>query len=215
MKAMCGYMRRQSKLSFGRRSEEILMAGNQPENRVRNRILWITRTGVLIAMLITLQWLTAGTQVFAGQYITGTCVNCVLAVSALAAGLHSGICVALMSPFFAFLLKIGPAVPQIVPCIAMGNIAFVLSLNFLIGKHSLSSWKKYAGLLISACVKFIVLFVLVTKIFIPLMGEGLAPKQITMFTTMFSWSQLITALLGGLIAMLILPVIQKFIKKRR
>ena len=40
--------------------------------KIHDRILWVTRTGILIALLITLQWLTAGTQAFAGQYITGS-----------------------------------------------------------------------------------------------------------------------------------------------
>ena len=191
------------------------MSEHQPLNRNHKRILWSTRTGVLIALLITLQWLTAGTQAFAGQYITGTCVNCVLAVSALAAGLYSGICVALLSPFFAFLLKIGPAVPQIVPCIAAGNVAFVLLLYFMTNREGLSLLKQYAGLIIAAFGKFVVLYVLVTKLFVPLMGENLAPKQVALFTTMFSWPQLITALLGGAAAISIIPFVKKAIEKRR
>ena len=191
------------------------MPGGDRKNMNHKRILWITRTGVLVALLIAFQWLTAGTQVFAGQYITGTCVNCVLAVAALVAGLYSAVCVAVLSPFFAFLLKIGPAIPQIVPCIAVGNVAFVLLLYFLVIKGSLSLWRKYIGLTVSAFGKFAVLFILVTKILVPLMSESLAPKQITMLTAMFSWPQLITALLGGFIAVSILPAIGKFIKKRR
>jgi len=191
------------------------MNNKNSKNMLHNRILWITRTGILTALLITLQWLTAGTQAFAGQYITGTCVNCILAVSVLVAGLSSGICVALLSPFFAFLLKIGPAVPQIVPCIAAGNIAFVLVLHFLVKGEGMRSWKRWTGLLAAALGKFLVLYTLVTKLFIPLMGENLSSKQVTLFSAMFSWPQLVTALLGGFAAMLILPMIQKPINKRR
>ena len=56
-------------------------------NPINQRVVWITRTAVFIALLIALQWLTAGTQVFAGQYIIGTCVNCVLAVAVLLGGM--------------------------------------------------------------------------------------------------------------------------------
>ena len=45
------------------------------------KILWITETAIMLALLITLQWATASTQAFAGQYITGSCVNAVLAVT--------------------------------------------------------------------------------------------------------------------------------------
>ena len=142
-------------------------------------------------------------------------MNCILAVSVLLAGVSSGICVALFSPFFAFLLKIGPAVPQIVPCIAAGNIAFVVVLHFLVKGEGMRSWKRWTGLLAAALGKFLVLYTLVTKLFIPLMGENLSSKQVTLFTTMFSWPQLVTALLGGFATMLILPMIQKAINKRR
>ena len=44
------------------------------------RILWITETAVMTALLIVLQ--TAAKA--GGQYVTGSCVNAVLAVSVLA-----------------------------------------------------------------------------------------------------------------------------------
>ena len=87
----------------------------------------LTETAVMTALLIVLQAVTKPT----GQYITGTCVNAVLAVSVLAAGLWSGIAVALLSPLFAFLLGIGPQLPPIVPSIAVGNLVFVLLLGLL------------------------------------------------------------------------------------
>ena len=87
-----------------------------------SKILWITRTAVLLALLIALQWATAGTQVFAGQYITGSCVNAVLAVAVLFSGVWSGVTIALLSPFFAKALGIGPQLIQIVPAIAAGNL---------------------------------------------------------------------------------------------
>ena len=44
------------------------------------RILWITETAVMTALLIVLQTATKA----GGQYVTGSCVNAVLAVSAAA-----------------------------------------------------------------------------------------------------------------------------------
>ena len=75
------------------------------------RILWITETAVMTALLIVLQTATKA----GGQYVTGSCVNAVLAVSVLAVGVWSGVVVALLSPFFAFLLGIGPQLLPIVP----------------------------------------------------------------------------------------------------
>lgn len=181
-------------------------------NHTNQRIRWITRTAVLIALLIALQWLTAGTQVFAGQYITGTCVNCILAVAALFGGVWSGIVVAVLSPFCAFLLGIGPKLIQIVPCIALGNAVFTLCLYAAANQKSVVLWRQIIGVILSAAAKFAVLYIAVVQVVIPAMGAALAEKQVQTFTVMFSWPQLVTALLGGTAALLILPVLRKAIK---
>ena len=72
---------------------------------MNKKTLWITETAVMIALLVALQWATKPL----GQFVTGSCVNLVLGVSVLVGGLWCGLTVALVSPFFAFLLGIGPA----------------------------------------------------------------------------------------------------------
>lgn len=181
---------------------------------LRGRVLWITRTAVLAALLITLQWATAGTQAFAGQYITGSLVNCVLAVAALFGGVGCGAVVAVLSPFAAFLLGIGPKLIQIVPCIALGNLVYVLVLYLLCGKQSCPAWRQALSLVAAAAAKFFVLFVAVVKVVIPVMGDSLKAPQIQTFTAMFSWPQLVTALLGGALALLLLPLLRKAVKNR-
>ena len=175
-------------------------------------VIFLTRTAVLIALLIALQWGTGFTQAFAGQYITGSLVNCVLAVAALFGGIWSGVIVACISPFCAFLLGIGPKLIQIVPCIALGNVTFVVILYLLSNKCN-HSWQKAGAFIAAALGKFLVLFVAVVKVVIPAMGSGLKPPQVATFTAMFSWPQLVTALLGGALAYLILPVIKKAVRK--
>ncbi len=182
-------------------------------NPSRNRILWITRTGILTALLVVLQYVTSGTQAFAGQYITGSCVNAVLAVAVLVAGVWSGATVAVISPFCAKLFGIGPQLIQIVPAIAAGNLAFVLALHFLIGGKERAIWQKLVGLAVSAAAKFGTLFVLVVKVIVPMMAANLKPKQIATFSTMFSWPQLVTALIGGALALSIVPILKKALKR--
>ena len=176
-------------------------------------VLWITRTAVMIALLITLQWATSGTQAFAGQYITGTLVNCVLAVAVVLCGVSGGIVVAAVSPFFAFFLGIGPKLLQIIPCIALGNVVYVVLLHLLLGQHGNKLWKNVLGVLLAAAAKFAALYLAVVKVFIPVMGTALKAPQIQTFTAMFSWPQLVTALLGGMLALLILPILRKAIRK--
>ena len=175
---------------------------------MRNKILWITRTAVMVALLITLQWATSGL----GQFVTGSCVNAVLVVATLAAGIWSGVAVALLSPFCAFLLGIGPKLIQIVPAIALGNVVLVLLVALLLGGKALSWWRKVLGVVASATAKFLVLYLAVVQVVIPLMGEALKPKQVETFTAMFSWPQLVTALIGTTVAVLIVPMIRKAMK---
>lgn len=177
------------------------------------KILWITRTGVLIALLVVLQWATAGTSAFAGQYITGSCVNAVLAAAALTAGVWSGVVVAILSPFCAFLLGIGPKLIQLVPAIALGNLVFVVVLSCAIGTERRPLWRQALGLVGAAGLKFAVLYVAVVRVILPLLASGLKPPQVAAFTAMFSYPQMITALIGGTVALLIAPVIRKAIQK--
>lgn len=181
--------------------------------QVHSRVLWITQTAVLVALLIALQWASAGTQAFAGQYITGSLVNCVLALAALLAGVWSGVVVAILSPFFAFLLGIGPKLIQIVPCIALGNLVYVLVLWLLLGEKVQPVWYRGLGLAAAAVGKFLTLYIAVVKVVIPVMGSGLKAPQIRTFTAMFSWPQLVTALIGGTVALLILPLVRKAVRK--
>ena len=175
---------------------------------MKNKILRITRTAVMVALLVTLQWVTSGL----GQFVTGSCVNAVLVVATLAAGIWSGVAVALISPFCAFLLGIGPNLIQIVPAIALGNVALVLLAAWLLGGKALFWWGKAFGIAAAAAGKFLVLYLAVVQVFIPLMGEALKPKQVETFTAMFSWPQLVTALIGTTVAVLIVPLIRKAIK---
>ena len=177
---------------------------------IQSNTRWLTRTAVLIALLIALQWATAGTQVFAGQYITGSLVNAVLAVAVLLGGISCGVVVAVLSPFFAFLLGIGPKLFPIIPCIALGNTVFVVVLSLI---SKLKLWNRFLAAVVSAFAKFATLYIAVVQVFIPFFGNNLKPGQVQTFTAMFSWPQLITALIGGSLALLLLPALNKAIKK--
>lgn len=173
------------------------------------KVLWLTRTAVLIALLVALQWATSGF----GQFVTGSCVNAVLAVASLFGGLWCGVVVALVSPFCAYLVGVGPALIQIVPMIALGNLAYAVMLHYTMGGKNLPLVQQGVCMALSAVAKFVVLYMGVVHVFIPLMGDGLKAPQIATFTTMFSWPQLVTALIGGTVALVIVPVLKKALKQ--
>ena len=169
---------------------------------MKNKTRWITETAIMLALLVILQAVTKS----AGQIVTGSYVNAVLAVSVLVSGLSSGLTVALISPFAAFLLGIGPQLLPIVPAIALGNAVFVLMLSRLCGKKP-PVWRKALAVAGSAGTKFLTLHLVVVRFLCNVLP--LKQPQIATFSTMFTWPQLITALIGGTAALLIVPVIRK------
>lgn len=187
---------------------------------MNKKIRWITETAVMLALLICLQW--AGSFVpeqMTKQLITGSFVNAVLAVTVLMVGLSSGITVALISPVFAYFLKIAPNFITVLP-IMVGNVCFVVLLRLICGKTMKPVWKQPIALAAAAVVKFGVLYVLVVKIICgvasgALLGKKLgsvvllAPPMLKMLPTMFAWPQLVTALIGGTLALVIVPTLRK------
>ncbi len=174
-----------------------------------NKSIWLVRTAALIALLVALQWATAGL----GQLVTGSCVNAVLALAVLISGLWSGVTVALLSPFCAFLLGIGPKIIALIPAIAAGNLVLVLVLHLLLPALNAPLWRRGLGVAAAAGAKALSLYLLVVQLILPIMGDGLKPQQVKTFSAMFSWPQLVTALIGSALAVLAAPVIRKAIRK--
>ena len=186
---------------------------------MNRKVLWITETAVLLALLVSLQAITKPL----GQIVTGSCVNAVLAVAVLVAGMSSGITVAIISPIFAFLFGIAPNFITVLP-IMIGNVCFVVLLGLIAGKKLRPLWRQPVALAAAAVVKFGVLYLLVVEVICGL-AQGLllgkkigsivvrAPPMLELLPTMFAWPQLITALIGGTIALLIAPLIKKAIHR--
>lgn len=168
------------------------------------KTLFITRTAAMLALLIVLQAATKNL----GQFVTGSCVNAVLAAAALIGGFASGLIVAVVSPFLAFLLGIGPKLIEVVPAIAIGNLTLVAILCAIKGDAALNRAIKWIA---ASFGKFLVLYLLVVQLLCRVMT--LPEKMIATFSTMFSWPQLVTALIGSGIVLLILPILQKAIRK--
>lgn len=194
-------------LQFRPRLGIITIKTGKEAAKMKQKTIWITETAVLTALLIILQTVTKA----GGQFVTGSCVNAVLAVAVLAAGLWSGVTVALLSPFFAFLLGIGPQLFQIIPAIALGNLVFVLVLWAIAGKKDAPIWRQIVAWLAAAVCKFLTLYLVVVQLLCRILP--LQEKQIAMFSAMFSWPQLVTALIGGGIALLIAPLLRRALKR--
>ena len=150
---------------------------------------WIARTAICLALLLCLQFVTKSL----GQFVTGSCVNLVIAMAALIGGLWSGLTVAIVSPFCAYLLGIGPAFVALVPCVALGNAVYALIFGLLVRAFLLK--KKAVAAIISMALGAVLKF--------------LPQAKYATVTAAFTWPQLITALIGGVLALLVGPLVMK------
>ena len=171
----------------------------------RGKIIWITRTAMFIALLIVMQAVTAP---LGNTLITGSLVNMMLAVSVIFGGLWSGIAVAFISPFFASVFGIAPPFPVIIPFIAAGNGALVIVWYFVSKLNFQKLWVSLAAMILGAVAKFLVLYVGVTMLVVPII-LGLPEPQASVISGVFSFPQLITALIGGTTALLVSPMVMR------
>ena len=181
---------------------------------MNKKLRWITETAIMLALLVTLQTLTKPM----GQLVTGSCVNTVLAVAALVGGLSCGLTVALISPVLAFLLGIAPQILT-VPAIMVGNAVFVLLLSLLADKTGKKLVKQVLAWIVAAVAKFAALYAIVVLLICGVLSESLLASgvmkapMLTALPATFSWPQLVTALIGGAVALLICPVLRKALHK--
>ncbi len=165
-----------------------------------------------IALVILAQWagnlLPAG-AVIAGpftmkQLLTGSLVNCVLFVFTAIAGVWSGVTVGLLSAVLASIIGVGPQIMPIVPLIACGNA--ILCVVFWLVAEKLKA-KNIPGAIAAAVVKCGFLWATVA----PLLGvlTNVPEKQVKAMSIMFSWPQGVTALVGGALALIIIPRLKK------
>ncbi len=125
------------------------------------------------------------------QLITGSIVNAVLFISTLTLGIEAGILIGFLPSLvslFAGLLPV--ALLPMIPYIILGNSILVLIFGALKNKSLLG------GIIVASFVKFLFLY-FSSSLVIELFIHKSLPAGII---SMMAWPQLITALVGGLIA---------------
>ena len=170
---------------------------------------YIAYTALFTALTLVLQVATAPF----GQLVTGSAVNFVLIAVCLLIGLRSAITVAVVAPIAASLIGIGSGMLQLVPVIIIGNAVFVsvFALVIRIMKKLNRILSNTAALLISSAAKYASLYIGVLKIAVPMLG--LPEKAAAKLSASFGVIQLFTALIGGALAMVTVPLIKKAIKR--
>lgn len=175
---------------------------------MNHSVKWITRTAVALALLVAAQALTKA----GGQLVTGSCVNLLLAVSAGVLGFSSGAVIAVVSPFLAYLLGIAQSPILVVPGTAVGNLVYVAVIALLakVLRDKLPKVHMFPAIVAAALLKFAALYLVVVKLIVPALNVP-AEKAAALSAT-FSTPQLITALIGGVLAALVVPLLRKALK---
>jgi hypothetical protein len=152
-------------------------------------------TLVNLAQFATLLAIAVFAPVFHNQIITGSLVNASLFLAAATLGLEGAILIGLLPSAFALLFGTLPMVlTPIIPFIILSNILLIL---FVV---SFKEYHKGLVFLGAAVMKFLFLF-LVSSWAISLLFKGNLAHTASI---MFSWPQLLTALIGGTIALVII-----------
>jgi len=171
------------------------------------KVIFITRTAVLIAITVVLQALTLQ---LGNQFLTGSVVNMMLILSVMTSGITTGLVVSIFTPILPTLFGFGPVWP-VVPFIAMGNMALVSAWHFIGNREIINRYVSYIiAMVAGAAGKFIVLYIGIVQLVMPFI-LGLPENHI--MSVLFSWPQLVTAAIGGVCAMLVLPPLLKALKK--
>jgi len=166
------------------------------------KIRFMTRTALLLALVVTVQ--LAGRLIPNNNFIVGPLVNACLLVSTALAGIWSGIIISAAAPFTSLINNHAPVAAALLPFapfVAAGNAIYVLSYYLLRKKSAV------IGIGIGAALKFAFLYSAI-NIFLQIFSF---PKFAKVLTVLFGWPQLVTALLGGAIALAAIKVLKNSI----
>ncbi len=150
---------------------------------------WLARTSLLAALLVVIQGLALP------QMITGSAVNAVLFLASVLSGLAGGLIIGAFSPLIAVLRGTVPAaLAPAIPLIALGNITLVAVFVFLYKRGPV------AGVVTASLLKFLVLS----------LGVRFVIQLQRPVALMLSTPQLLTALLGGAVALISARILARF-----
>ncbi len=151
----------------------------------------LTRSALMLAVILASQGLHLP------QMITGPLVNAVLIYSTLTLGLTSGVVLSILAVVGSFILGFMKVpLPPLIPLIMLANIVFVLCFKAFIKDGSLI--RLITSMITGAFAKFLVFYLGINYIFSWLNIVVPAPVYAA-----FGAIQLLTAVIGGIVAILV------------
>lgn len=160
----------------------------------------ITKTALLLAIIAMIQMF--GRFLPNSNFIVGSIVNACLLISVAAVGLRGAALLSILSPLTSLINNHAPiaaALLPFAPFIAAGNFLYALIFYLLMKKSKLT------GIVVGSLAKFALLYAAI-NLFLNLLSF---PKFAKILLMLFSWPQLITALIGGAIALAVIKNLEK------
>ncbi|MCK4259595.1 MAG: ECF transporter S component [Halanaerobiales bacterium] len=152
-------------------------------------VRYLTRTALLLALTMGIQLMSLP------QPVTGPVVNLILYLSVLLVGMSSGLVIGAVTPWIALTVGIlPPPLAPMIPFIIAGNMSLVIVFGLL------RKFNVYVGIIAASVLKFLILASGV-RFFIQVPPVVAKAMQIP---------QLITALVGGILAVILFRVLDKF-----
>ncbi len=158
-------------------------------------------TAILLAVCIASQFWKS-----LSVYITGPIINLCLILATITAGLMWGIILAVITPVTAFIIAASPvmsAVPGIIPLIMLGNAVLVVMTHIFFkpaisGEKGLFNIRSVIMAVLSALAKGCFMGLTISLWLLPTFIPEASPLRgkMPVFQTMFSVTQLVTALIG-------------------
>lgn len=140
------------------------------------------------------------------QFLVGPIINCILILTAFICGKWWGVGVGILTPMLAwFVGQLATPLAPFIPFIIIGNFLFVFLFSLFMEGQLL---KRGIGIILGAIGKYAFLTFASTKL-IDFLGLNFPPKVVKTLSLSMSTPQLITALAGGVFALIIIEALIK------
>ncbi|MFD3158465.1 ECF transporter S component [Haloimpatiens sp. FM7330] len=165
----------------------------------------LVRSALLLAIAIIIQSIGRNIPQIS-QLFVGSIVNTILIIAAFVCGTSLAICVGALTPLLAWLIGQLPApMGPFVPFIMIGNALLILVFGII--KND-STIRQIIGIILGSLCKFLFLYLSASKL-INLLNINLPSKIAKKLIIMMGLPQLITALIGGFIALILVNIMKK------
>lgn len=165
----------------------------------------LVRTSLFLALAIVIQIMGKNFPQI-NQFLVGPIINAILILTAFMCGTTWSVSLGVLTPVLAWLTgQLASPLAPFIPFIIIGNAIFVIFYGAL---KNYKSYGKYIGIIAGAFFKYVFLSLSASKL-VHVFNLAIPKKIADKLVVMMSTPQLITALIGGFLAILLIEILTK------